>query len=117
MSGSPEVLITARFFDEQAVEALRGRGIRIHTGGVSFDAVDPKITNDMHAALERSSAWILGMAPVSRDLLERYPRLQIVARRSSGKGSYASRRTSKPWRRWATRRAMRPKPISPTVFP
>ena len=84
MSASREVLITARFFDTQAIEALRARGLRIHTGGVAFDAVDPEITRDMHAALESSSAWILGMAPVSRELLARYPRLQVVARRGVG---------------------------------
>lgn len=84
MSECAEVLITTRFFDEQASAAIRERGFRIHTGGLAFDAVDSTITSDMHAALERSSAWILGIAPVTRDLLTRYPRLQIVARRGVG---------------------------------
>lgn len=84
MSARAEILITTRFFDEKAADALRGRGFRIHTGGVAFDAVDSTITSDMHAALNRSSAWILGMAPVSRELLTRYPHLQIVARRGVG---------------------------------
>jgi D-3-phosphoglycerate dehydrogenase len=84
LSAGAEILVTTRFFDEKAAEALRGRGFRIHTGGVAFDAIDSTITSDMHAALDRSSAWILGMAPVSEDLLARYPRLKIVARRGVG---------------------------------
>lgn len=79
-----EVLITTRFFDEDAAEAIRGRGFRINRGDLAFDAVDSTITSDMHAALERSSAWILGMAPVSKELLTRYPHLRIVARRGVG---------------------------------
>lgn len=76
--------MTVRFFDEKAREALRDEGIRIHTGGVPFDGVDTTITEEMHAALAQSSAWILGIAPVSREVLQRYPHLKIVARRGVG---------------------------------
>ncbi|KQT11245.1 phosphoglycerate dehydrogenase [Ramlibacter sp. Leaf400] len=79
-----EVLVTARFFDAQAMDALRARGFEIHTGGVAFDAVDSMITGDMHAALERCSAWIMGIPPVTRALLERYPHLRALARRGVG---------------------------------
>jgi D-3-phosphoglycerate dehydrogenase len=84
LSGSPSVLVTTRFFDERAVEMLRGRGLRVDTGGLAHDAVDATISSEMYAALESASAWILGMAPVSRELLARYPQLQIVARRGVG---------------------------------
>jgi D-3-phosphoglycerate dehydrogenase len=79
-----DVLVTVRFFDEKAREALRKEGFRIHTGGVPFDGVDTTITEEMHAALVQSSAWILGIAPVSREVLQRYPHLKIVARRGVG---------------------------------
>ncbi len=84
MSAGREVLVTARFFDAQAIEALRARGFAVHTGGVAFDGVDSSITESMHAALERCGAWIMGIPPVSRAVLERYPRLQILARRGVG---------------------------------
>lgn len=84
MTSGAGVLVTARFFDESAAGALRDQGFRIHTGGVPFDAIDGTITNEMHAALQESRAWILGMAPVSGELLTRYPNLQVVARRGVG---------------------------------
>ncbi len=35
-------------------------------------------------ALDRCGAWIVGAAPITRELLDRYPHLQIVARRGVG---------------------------------
>ena len=84
MSASSDVLITTRFFDGHAAEMLRDRGLRVDTGGLAHDAVDATISDEMHASLEGASAWILGVAPVSRELLTRYPHLQIVARRGVG---------------------------------
>ena len=84
MSARREVLVTARFFDVQAKDALHAAGFEIHTGGVAYDGVDNAVTESMHAALERCSAWIMGIPPVSRSLLERYPHLQVLARRGVG---------------------------------
>lgn len=79
-----DVLVTVRFFDEAARDAIRQQGFRIRDGGVAFDGVDAAISEEMHAALEKSSAWILGIAPVTREVLQRYPHLKIVARRGVG---------------------------------
>lgn len=78
------VLVTVRFFDEAARDALRKRGYEIYDGGVAYDGVDVVITPEMHAALAKASAWILGIAPVTHALLARYPHLKIVARRGVG---------------------------------
>ncbi|MDM0106572.1 phosphoglycerate dehydrogenase [Variovorax sp. J22R24] len=84
MTATPEVLVTARFFDQQAVQALRERGFYVGNGGVAYDAVDNTITPEMHAALVSARAWIAGIPPVSREVLERYPNLRIIARRGVG---------------------------------
>ena len=84
VSDRREVLVTARFFDAQAANALRDRGFEVHTGGVPFDGVDSTITAHMHAALERCSAWIMGIPPVSRAVLQRHPGLRVLARRGVG---------------------------------
>lgn len=79
-----EVLVTARFFDTLAKDALRAAGFEIHTGSVAYDGVDNTITDSMHAALERCTAWIMGIPPVPRAVLERYPHLRVLARRGVG---------------------------------
>lgn len=78
------VLVTARFFDDKAAEILRNAGLQVLTGGIAPDAVDSAITGDMHDALARCRAWIMGIPPVSSDLLARYPKLQVLARRGVG---------------------------------
>lgn len=78
------VLVTARFFDDKAASILRTAGLTVVTGGVAHDAVDAVITEDMHDALSRCSAWIMGMPPITADLLARYPNLSVMARRGVG---------------------------------
>jgi len=78
------VLVTARFFDDNAADILRTAGLTVLTGGVGHDAVDAVITEGMHDALARCSAWIMGIPPVTSDLLARYPELRVMARRGVG---------------------------------
>jgi len=78
------VLITARFFDTQAIDAIRAHGFDILTGGMAFDGVDSTITEEMNLALQKCSAWIMGIPPIDRAVLERYPNLQVLARRGVG---------------------------------
>lgn len=84
MSTAPSVLVTARYFDEDAKAALRAAGFEVCHGGVAFDAVDSVITPEMHAALGRCSGWIMGIPPVTAELLVLYPRLLSLARRGVG---------------------------------
>jgi D-3-phosphoglycerate dehydrogenase len=84
VSAREGVMVTARFFDAQAADALRAQGFGVHTGGVAYDAVDSTITDTMHETLGRCSAWIMGIPPVSKTVLERYPNLRALARRGVG---------------------------------
>jgi D-3-phosphoglycerate dehydrogenase / 2-oxoglutarate reductase len=81
---SADVLVTIRFFDDAAVARLQARGHRVIRADIAYDALDTAITPGIERALETAQAWILGTAPVARSLLERYPRLKIIARRGVG---------------------------------
>lgn len=84
-TGSPaDVLVTIRFFDETAVARLEARGHRVVRADIAYDALDTEITPGIERALETAQAWILGTAPVTRTLLERYPHLKVIARRGVG---------------------------------
>lgn len=79
-----EVLVTVRFFDDEAVASLQERGHRVVRADIPYDGIDSVVTPAVEAALGRARAWIVGAAPVSRALLLRHPNLQIVARRGVG---------------------------------
>lgn len=79
-----DVLVTVRFFDEEAVARLHERGLRVIRADIPYDGIDSAITPGVEAALGSVRAWIIGAAPVSKELLERYPNLEVVARRGVG---------------------------------
>lgn len=79
-----DVLVTARFFDEEAAELLRSHGCRVLHADMPHDGVDSTITVAMHGALQTARGWIVGIAPVGREVLARYPQLQVVTRRGVG---------------------------------
>jgi D-3-phosphoglycerate dehydrogenase len=80
-----DVLVTVRFFDEQAVRRLEQRGHRVlRARDVGYDALDAAITPGIEEALASAQAWIIGAAPVTRELLVRHPHLRVVARRGVG---------------------------------
>lgn len=84
-SSSPaDVLVTIRFFDDEAVARLEARGHRVIRADIAYDALDTAITPGIERALERAQAWILGTPPVTRSLLERFPQLKVIARRGVG---------------------------------
>ena len=80
----PDVLVTVRFFDADAVARLEARGHRVVRADVAFDAIDNTITPAIEQALGSVQAWILGAAPVTHALLARHPNLRMVARRGVG---------------------------------
>ena len=79
-----DVLVTVRFFDDEAVAALERRGHRVVRADVAYDQLDTAITPGIEAALGRVQGWIIGAAPVTRQLLSRFPHLKVVARRGVG---------------------------------
>lgn len=78
------VLVTVRFFDEDAVARLQERGHRVVRADIPYDGIDTVITPAVEEALGNAKAWIIGAAPVSRELLLRHPHLLVVARRGVG---------------------------------
>lgn len=80
----PDVLVTVRFFDEDAVARLESRGHRVVRADIAYDAIDSTITPAVEEALGSVQAWILGAAPVTHELLARHPNLRLVARRGVG---------------------------------
>lgn len=79
-----DVLVTVRFFDQDAVALLERRGHRVMRADIPYNGMDTKVTPAVQKALESAQAWIIGAAPVTRELLVRYPNLQVVARRGVG---------------------------------
>ncbi|MBD9394104.1 phosphoglycerate dehydrogenase [Acidovorax sp. ACV01] len=79
-----DVLVTARFFDGEARRVLLEQGCQVSHADVPHDGVDSTITPAMHQALLTARAWIVGIAPVTREVLQRYPQLQVVTRRGVG---------------------------------
>lgn len=82
--GNGRVLVTVRFFDEMAVAKLEARGHQVVRADIPYDGADNIITPAVEAALATADAWIIGMAPVTRQVLARFPNLKIVARRGVG---------------------------------
>lgn len=79
------VLVTIRFFDEAAVARLEARGFRvIRATDIAYDELDTAISPGIEKALANAQAWILGTPPVTHELLERFPHLQVIARRGVG---------------------------------
>lgn len=79
------VLVTIRFFDDAAVARLQARGLRvIRAVDIAYDELDTSITPGIELALGNADAWILGTAPVTDAVLERFPHLKIIARRGVG---------------------------------
>jgi D-3-phosphoglycerate dehydrogenase len=83
-SETADVLISIRFFEESAVDLMEQHGLRVVRADIAYDALDTEVTPAMHRALSQVQAWILGTAPVTRELLRRYPNLKVVARRGVG---------------------------------
>jgi D-3-phosphoglycerate dehydrogenase len=79
-----DVLVTVRFFDDEAAARLEARGHKVVRADIAYDALDSTITPAVAEALERVQGWIIGTAPVTREVLERYPHLKVVARRGVG---------------------------------
>jgi len=87
MPGSWRVVATARGFDgtPQAAALLRDAGCELVTTPYSGARFDYELGGDaLVALLDGADAYIAGSAHVSRDVLERTPRLRVVSRRGVG---------------------------------
>ncbi|MCY1315304.1 Hydroxypyruvate reductase [compost metagenome] len=79
------VLVSTRFFDQATEQYLREQGCEVVRTGladdIQDDVLDPARLIEL---LEGVDGWIVGTAPVTRELLAKHPSIKVIARRGVG---------------------------------
>ena len=84
-SQSRRIVITQRFFDDDAVGYLEARGCEVVVPAVSRDAGDGHLDDTQLAVLlEGAAGWIIGQARVTRALIQARPEVLVLSRRGVG---------------------------------
>ncbi|QGW83719.1 phosphoglycerate dehydrogenase [Variovorax paradoxus] len=79
------VVVTQRFFDEETISYLNSQGCEVRLADLPPGKADGDLSEDTLAQiLADADGWIVGHAKVTRQLLGRLPRLQVIARRGVG---------------------------------
>ncbi|MFL6534189.1 MAG: phosphoglycerate dehydrogenase [Pseudomonas sp.] len=80
-----KIVITQRFFDAMAIDFLKRHGCEVVIADLAPRQADGDL-NEQHLAdlLADADAWIVGHANITASLLNRLPRLQVIARRGVG---------------------------------
>jgi D-3-phosphoglycerate dehydrogenase len=79
------VVVTQRFFDADTVAFLQSQGCAVRIAELPPGQADGELDEDALAGLlADAEGWIVGHARVTRTLLARLPRLQVIARRGVG---------------------------------
>ena len=82
---SRTVLATAPFFDEGAIAFLKAHNCNVVLSGLSPGTPDVWLTKERVFELLRDvDAWIVGTAPVTREMLASFPKLRVIAKRGVG---------------------------------
>jgi D-3-phosphoglycerate dehydrogenase / 2-oxoglutarate reductase len=82
---SRRVVVTQRFFDDTTIAYLKDHGCEVHITELPPGQADNNVPADTLARwLDGAAGWIVGHAPVTRELLARLPQLQVIARRGVG---------------------------------
>ncbi|MCR6671864.1 phosphoglycerate dehydrogenase [Devosia ginsengisoli] len=85
MAAKWRVLVTTRFFDDEAVAWLEANDCIVERAGLQPEQADGHLGPDeLGPILTETDAWIVGAARVTREVLARSPRLKIIARRGVG---------------------------------
>ena len=85
MAAPGRVVVTQRFFDEATVRHLEDAGCEVVQAELPPGKADGDLTHDeLVAALDGASGWIVGHARVTAELLRALPRLRVIARRGVG---------------------------------
>ncbi|ABD88618.1 phosphoglycerate dehydrogenase [Rhodopseudomonas palustris] len=85
MTTQHKVLVTTRFFDDEAADYLRREGCTVVTAGLPHGQTDAELSPArLHELLAGVSGWIVGVVPVTREVLAAAPALQVIARRGVG---------------------------------
>jgi D-3-phosphoglycerate dehydrogenase len=81
----PTVLVTTRTFDAAAAAFLTGNGCIVRRSGLPDTVQDSALSQERVRDLLRGvSGWIVGVYPVTRELMEEFPRLEVISRRGVG---------------------------------
>jgi D-3-phosphoglycerate dehydrogenase len=79
------VVVTQRFFDEETISYLHSHGCEVRLADLPPGKADGELTEgSLVQLLADADGWIVGHARVTRALLDRLPRLQVIARRGVG---------------------------------
>jgi len=79
------VVVTQRFFDEDTIAYLNSRGCEVRLAEMPPGKADGEFSEDtLVRTLADADGWIVGHARVTRQLLSKLPRLQVIARRGVG---------------------------------
>ncbi|GAA5236760.1 hydroxyacid dehydrogenase [Verticiella sediminum] len=79
------VVVTQRFFDEETISYLDAHGCEVRLADLPPGKADGELTEEtLLQTLAHADGWIVGHARVTRQLLSRLPRLQVIARRGVG---------------------------------
>lgn len=80
-----KVLASTRFFDQATEAYLREQNCDVVRTGLADDVQDDVLEPARLAELlEGVDGWIVGTAPVTRELLNAFPNLKVIARRGVG---------------------------------
>ena len=79
------VLVTAIFFDEAANAFLKSHNCKVVLPGLGPGVPDTSLSKErMFELLRDADAWIVGTAPVTREMLTSFPQLLVLAKRGVG---------------------------------
>ena len=79
------VLVTAPYFDEAAFAFLELHNCRVRTSGLAPGVPDTALSREhLCEMLSDANAWIVATAPVTREMLIKFPSLLVIAKRGVG---------------------------------
>jgi D-3-phosphoglycerate dehydrogenase len=82
---SRRVLVSTRYFDEAGERRLIEAGCTVIRTGLPDNVQDDTLSSErINELLANINGWIVGTAPVTRELLAAHPGLRIIARRGVG---------------------------------
>jgi D-3-phosphoglycerate dehydrogenase len=82
---SRNVLATATFFDEGAIAFLKAHNCTVVLSGLPPGTPDTSLSKErVFELLRHVDAWIVATAPVTREMLETFPKLTVIAKRGVG---------------------------------
>jgi len=79
------VVVTQRFFDDETIAYLNSHRCEVRLAELPTGKADGELSEEtLVQMLADADGWIVGHARVTRPLLSRLPRLQVIARRGVG---------------------------------